>query len=55
MVESSTNSSADATERDFQELCRMTEQVTLSALKATENWGSDVLNKSKEYVEEISL
>lgn len=55
MVESSTDGSTDTTEKEFQELRRMTEQVTLSAIKATENCGRDALNKSKEYVEEISL
>lgn len=55
MVESSTDGSTDTTEKEFQELRRMTEQVTLSAIKATENWGRDALNKSKEHVEEISL
>lgn len=55
MVESSTDGSTDTTEKEFQELRRMTEQVTLSAIKATEKWGRDALNKSKEYVEEISL
>lgn len=55
MVESSTEGSTDTTEKEFQELRRMTEQVTLSAIKATENWGRDALNKSKEHVEEISL
>ena len=55
LVESSTDGSTDTTEKEFQELRRMTEQVTLSAIKATENWGRDALNKSKEYVEEISL
>lgn len=55
MVESSTDGSTDTTEKDFQELRRITEQVTLSAIKATENWGRDALNKSKEHVEEISL
>lgn len=55
MVESSTDGSTDTTEKEFQELRRMTEQVTLSAIKTTENWGRDALNKSKEYVEEISL
>jgi hypothetical protein len=55
MVESSTDGSTDTTEKEFQELRRMTEQVTLSAIKATENWGRNALNKSKEYVEEISL
>lgn len=39
MVESSTDGSTDTTEKEFQELRRMTEQVTLSAIKATENWG----------------
>ena len=55
MVESSTDGSTDTTEKEFQELRRMTEHVTLSAIKATENWGRDALNKSKEHVEEISL
>lgn len=55
MVESSTDGSTDTTEKEFQELRRMTEQVTLSAIKATENWGRDALNKSKEHVEEINL
>lgn len=55
MVESSTDGSTDTTEKEFQELHRITEQVTLSAIKATENWGRDALNKSKEHVEEISL
>lgn len=55
MVESSTDGSTDTTEKEFQELRRITEQVTLSAIKATENWGRDALNKSKEHVEEISL
>lgn len=55
MVESSTDGSTDTTEKEFQELRRITEQVTLSAIKATENLGKDALNKSKEYVEEISL
>lgn len=55
MVESSTNGSTDTTEKEFQELRRMTEQITLSAIKATENWGRDALNKSKEHVEKISL
>ncbi len=55
MVESSADGSTDTTEKDFQELRRMTEQVTLSAIKTTKNWGRDVFNKSKEYVEEISL
>lgn len=55
MVESSTDGSTDTTEKEFQELRRMTEQVTLSTIKATENWGRDALNKSKEHVEEISL
>lgn len=55
MVESSTNGSTDTTEKEFQELRRMTEQITLSAIKATENWGKDALNKSKEHVEKISL
>ena len=40
MVESSTDGSTDTTEKEFQELRRMTEQVTLSAIKATENWGA---------------
>lgn len=55
MVESSTDGSTDTTEKEFQELRRMTEQITISAIKATENWGRDALNKSKEHVEEISL
>ena len=55
MVESSTDGSTDTTEKEFQELHRITEQITLSAIKAAENWGRDALNKSKEYVEEISL
>ena len=55
MVESSTDGSTDTTEKEFQELRRITEQITLSAIKATENGGRDALNKSKEYVEEISL
>lgn len=55
MVESSTNGSTDTTEKEFQELRRMTEQITLSAIKATENWGRDAINKSKEHVEKISL
>ena len=45
MVESSTDGSTDTTEKEFQELRRITEQVTLSAIKATENWGKDALNK----------
>lgn len=55
MVKSSTDDSTDTTKKEFQELRRMTEHVTLSAIKATENWGRDALNKSKEHVEEISL
>ena len=55
MVESSTDGSTDTTEKEFHELRRMTEQITISAIKATENWGRDALNKSKEHVEEISL
>ena len=55
MVESSTDGSTDTAEKEFQELRRITEQITLSAIKTTENWGRDALNKSKEYVEEISL
>lgn len=55
MVESSMDGSTDTTEKEFQKLRRTTEQVTLSAIKATENWGSDALTKSKEHVEEISL
>lgn len=47
MVESSTDGSTDKTEKEFQELRRMTEQVTISAIKATENWGRNALNKSK--------
>lgn len=57
MVESSTDGSTDTTEKDFQELCKITDQVTLSAIKATEKWGKEVLHnaKEKEYVEEITL
>ena len=55
MVESSTDGSTDTTEKEFQELRRITEQVTLSAIKVAENWGKDTINKSKEYVEEINL
>lgn len=33
-VESSTDGSTDTTEKDFQELCKITDQVTLSAIKA---------------------
>lgn len=55
MVESSTDGSTDNTEKELQELRRMTEQVTLSAIKVTENWGKDTINKSIEYVEEINL
>lgn len=55
MVESSTDGSTDSTEREFQELRRVTEQAALTAVKATENWGKDAINKTKEYVEEISL
>lgn len=55
MIESSTDGSTDTTEKEFQDLRRITEQVTLSAIKATENWGRAALNKSKEHVEEINL
>ena len=55
LVESSTGGSTDATEREFQELRRVTEQVALAAIKTTENWGKQALNKTKEHVEEISL
>lgn len=55
IVESSTDGSIDNTEKELQELRRMTEQVTLSAIKVTENWGKNTINKSKEYVEEINL
>mgnify|MGYP004623014035 CR=1 FL=1 len=55
LVESSTDGSTDNTEKELQELRRMTEQVTLSAIKVAENWGKDTINKSKEYVEEINL
>lgn len=51
LVESSTDGSTDATEREFQELRRVTEQ----AIKTTENWGRQALNKTKEHVEEISV
>ena len=55
LVESSTDGSTDNTEKELQELRRMTEQVTLSTIKVAENWGKDTINKSKEYVEEINL
>ena len=55
LVESSTGGSQDATEREFHEIRRVTEQAALTAIKATENWGKDAINKTKEYVEEISL
>lgn len=55
MVESSLDGSTDTTEKEFQELRKMTEQMTLSALKSAKNWGKNTLNKSKEHVEEISL
>ena len=54
-VESSTDGSTDTTEKDFQELCKITDQVTLSAIKATEKWGKDVLHNAKEYFEEINI
>ena len=34
---------------------KITDQVTLSAIKATEKWGKEVLHNAKEYVEEITL
>ena len=49
-VESSTDGSTDTTEK-----CKITDQVTLSAIKATEKWGKEVLHNAKEYVEEITL
>lgn len=55
MVESSLDGSTDTTEKEFQELRKMTEQMTLSALKSAKNLGKNTLNKSKEHVEEISL
>lgn len=55
MVESSTDGSTDSTEKEFQELRRVTEQAALTAIKATENLGKEALTKTKEYVEEISL
>lgn len=53
MVESSIDGSTDSTEREFQELRRVTEQAALSAVKATENWGKKAL--TTEHVEEISV
>lgn len=55
LVESSTGGSQDATERDFQEMRRLTEQAALAAFKATTDWGKESLNKAKEHIEEISL
>ena len=55
MVESSTDGSTDSTEKEFQELIKVTEQAALTAIKATENWGKEAITKTKEYVEEISL
>lgn len=55
IVESSTDGSADATEKEFQQIRRLTEQAALSAIKTTENWGKNALNKAKEHTEEITL
>lgn len=67
LAESSTGGSADETEKEFKEMRRITEQAALTALKSTETWGRQALNKTKEawgnqasgklkeHVEEISL
>lgn len=55
IVESSTDGSADATEKEFQQIRRLAEQAALSAIKTTENWGKNALNKTKEHTEEITL
>ena len=41
MVESSTDGSTDTTEKEFQELRRITEQVTLSAIKSNRKLGQE--------------
>lgn len=45
MVESSTDGSTDTTEKEFQELRRITEQVTLSAIKAKTGAGMPSINQ----------
>lgn len=55
LVEESQNSSPDATEKEFRELRRVTEQAALSAVKVTDKWGKEALTKFREHTEEISL
>lgn len=55
MIESSTGTPTDSTEKELHELRRISEQTALTAFKATENWGKQALSKVKEITEEISL
>lgn len=47
--------SQDPADQTAKEMRRLAETVTFSAVKATEQWGKQVLEKTKEITEEISL
>lgn len=55
IVESSNDNSADMTEKELQKIRRLTEQLTLSAVRISDNWGKQSFDQTKEKVEDICL
>ncbi len=45
----------DPAEQATKEIRRFAEMATFSALKVTEQWGKNALDKSKKYTEEIII
>ena len=45
----------DPADQASKEMRRLAEMATFSALKATEQWGKNALDKSKEHKEEIII
>ena len=49
------NNSQDASEQAAREMKKIAEMATFSAIEATENWGKQALNKTKDLTEDICL
>lgn len=55
LVESSEGGSQDVTEQELQQIRYLSEQAALAAIKETEKWGKEALNKAKDFMEEITI
>ena len=55
LVESADGNSQDDTEKTFHEMRHLTEQAALLAIKETEKWGKEALNKAKDFTEDMTI